>query len=59
MTESRECGTKIRHDSRRGAVIHRRALIRIKGASGALLSVYRCRHCGSWHVGNRKWVTKR
>lgn len=50
-TKARRCGTKRRHETRDAALGHLYALVR-KGASPALVNVYSCTDCGSWHVGN-------
>lgn len=57
-TKARECGTKVRHPSRSHALEHLHQLLN-KGASPALMHVYRCRGCLSWHVGHRRGRRKR
>jgi hypothetical protein len=44
---------KVRHKSREDAVQHKRSLI-MAGRASASLQVYECKHCGFWHVGNRR-----
>lgn len=45
-----ECGSKARHPSERGAW-YALSLIRDRGPNGRM-GVYRCPHCGFWHVGH-------
>lgn len=54
MTKARECGTKFRHDSKAGADAQAASLHRNRAATPATAHVYRCPHCGGWHVGHRK-----
>lgn len=51
-TKTRGCGSKVRHVTRKKALAHLWRLVR-RGAFLPWLNVYRCRHCGSWHVGHR------
>jgi hypothetical protein len=44
---------KVRHKSREDAIAHKSSLI-IAGRASASLQVYECKHCGYWHVGNRR-----
>lgn len=53
MSRARECGTKQRHATRAEAKAHRAALVR-SGSPVSGLSIYRCPHCGAFHVGHRK-----
>lgn len=53
MTKARECGSKQQHKTRQAARDHLWALIRSGTRPGAM-SVYRCHHCKTWHVGHRK-----
>lgn len=43
---ARQCGTKIRHKNRIGALIH------LKKLKNAQMNAYPCPHCGGWHVGH-------
>lgn len=45
----RSCGTKVRHASRAAALAHRAKLL---AAGDTRLTVYPCKHCGSYHVGH-------
>lgn len=54
MTKARTCGQKARHASKADAERHLFALVRNTGTAPRGMSVYRCPHCGSWHVGHRK-----
>lgn len=47
----RQCSDKVKHECEASAVEHVRELV-VK--DGAAMSVYKCRWCGSWHVGHRK-----
>jgi len=51
-TRAKACTGKARHPDRATAERHRWGLIR-NGASPAQYVAYRCRFCGSWHVGHR------
>lgn len=53
MSRARECGSKQRHPDRGAALRHFQSLVRYGTAPGRM-SVYRCPHCGAWHVGHRK-----
>jgi hypothetical protein len=53
MSRVRECGTKQAHDTKEAADRHAWALARA-GARRSALKVYRCPHCGSWHVGHKR-----
>ncbi len=48
-----ECRGKVRHPSKRHALSAGRATLR-NGQSRVkhVLNVYRCKHCGKWHLGN-------
>ena len=48
-TKTRSCEGKQRHASKTAARVHMYALID-KGA--ALLNIYKCRYCKTWHVGH-------
>lgn len=48
----RSCLTKVKHDTRPGALQHMHYMIRM-GASHGMLNVYKCGFCGFWHVGHR------
>ena len=50
-TRGRACTGKKSHTSRQHAAEHRDQLI-ARGAAAEGLRAYRCRHCGSWHVGH-------
>lgn len=39
---------KVRHSSREGA------LILVRKLKNKAMNVYRCRECGSWHLGNSR-----
>jgi hypothetical protein len=47
-----ECGSKQRHADKPTALAHRAAMIRA-GTAMWRIHVYRCRHCGAWHVGHK------
>lgn len=51
MTKARECGTKAKH-SKTKAKAHRWSLIKSRGAHPSSISIYKCPHCGFWHVGH-------
>ncbi len=51
MTKARECGSKQKHATKAKAEEHRWALVR-SGSRPAALSIYKCKFCGSWHVGH-------
>lgn len=53
MTKNRECGTKQKHPTKADAENHLWALVRA-GTRRARMQVYRCTHCGNWHVGHTK-----
>jgi hypothetical protein len=50
-TKRQACEGKVRHASKREAVAHVRRKIRL-GALASTLRVYRCDHCGGYHVGH-------
>jgi hypothetical protein len=50
---ARHCDKKVRHESPAAAEAHRQGLIRERLTDPERLSVYVCRYCGCWHVGNR------
>lgn len=47
------CVGKIRHDTKGGALVHRGRMVD-QGAAAGAFEVYRCRHCGGWHVGHAR-----
>lgn len=47
----RACGHKIRHDSHAAANDHAN---RVTPRPGREMSVYRCKFCDRWHVGNKR-----
>lgn len=51
-TKGRGCAGKRRHGTARAAEGHMRELVDRRGASPDRLNVYRCKHCGTWHVGH-------
>lgn len=51
-SKASECGTKQQHPTRQAAREHLWSLER-RGAAGWRMSVYKCQHCGAWHVGHR------
>lgn len=53
MSRARECGTKIQHASRRGALNQIASLVKA-GTHRGRMQAYRCPHCDAWHVGHRK-----
>lgn len=53
MTKARECGNKTAHPSKAAAEAHAWSLVRA-GTRAGRMAVYRCKHCGSWHVGHKK-----
>lgn len=53
MTKNRECIGKQRHETKTEAANHLWSLVRA-GTRRSAMSVYRCPHCGSWHVGHTK-----
>lgn len=53
MTRVRECGAKQSHSSKADAERHIWSLVRA-GTSLGRMQAYRCKHCGSWHVGHKK-----
>lgn len=53
MSKQRECGSKQRHPSKADAEGHLWSLVRA-GTRRARMTVYRCGHCGQWHVGHTK-----
>jgi len=50
----RSCGYKQKHWTIRKAGAHLDAIRRRFGSRSASLVVYRCGHCGAWHLGRRK-----
>ena len=50
------CDGKIGYETRSEAVAVARRMAR-QGSKGA--KVYRCRACGAWHVGSKRWRAKR
>jgi hypothetical protein len=57
-TRGRSCDGKKAHPTREAALDHFYRLVRA-GAAPAGLSVYRCRFCGSYHVGHAAKVPQR
>ena len=55
----RSCDRKERHQTRQSAEEQLNALIRKRGASPYYMHVYKCRHCGAYHVGHRIGAGKR
>lgn len=51
-TPARGCQGKQRHDTKDQARTHLERLIR-NGAARQRLEVYKCKHCGAYHVGHR------
>jgi rubrerythrin len=47
----RSCGYKQKHWTFRAAAAHLDSIRRRFGDRTDRLTVYRCRHCGAWHVG--------
>jgi hypothetical protein len=50
----RSCGYKQKHWTVRAAAAHLDSILRRFGAQTDPLTVYRCRHCGAWHVGRSR-----
>jgi hypothetical protein len=50
----RSCGYKQKHWTIQRAGAHLDSIRRRFGARTDRLTVYRCRHCGAWHVGRHK-----
>lgn len=49
-----QCEGKIKHSNQTGAIIE------AKKAKDSSISVYKCPHCGGWHIGHASgWVAKR
>lgn len=53
MSKARECGTKHRHDTKTQAEAQLWSLVRA-GTRRARMQIYKCRHCGCWHVGHKR-----
>lgn len=53
MSKARECGAKQRHDTKAAAEAHVWSLVKA-GTRRSRMQVYRCRHCGAWHVGHKR-----
>lgn len=53
------CTGKAKHYTQAAAERHMHCLISVDYCTG-FLNVYRCRHCGMWHVGRtaKKWLTE-
>lgn len=51
-TKNRGCNGKVRHETRAEAKAHLWSMVR-RGAFVLWLNVYRCKHCGHFHVGHR------
>lgn len=51
-TPARGCQRKKAHETKDQARAHLERLIR-NGAARTALEIYRCKHCGSYHVGHR------
>lgn len=54
MTKTRECGTKQRHATKWAAKAHVWSLVKRTGTRPGAMAIYRCKHCGDWHVGHAK-----
>jgi hypothetical protein len=52
-TKGNTCGSKRPHPDRAAAQAHVQRLVR-QGAAPGLMTTYRCRLCGAWHVGHRE-----
>lgn len=52
IRKAAQCTGKQRHDTEEKATAHKMSLVR-SGARMNRLSVYRCRFCAAWHVGNK------
>ena len=50
----RSCGYKQKHWTVQSAGAHLDSIRRRFGPRTPRLTVYRCRHCGAWHVGRLK-----
>jgi hypothetical protein len=53
VTKRRECGTKIRHETKESALGQAGQLRRRFAATRSTANVYRCRWCKYWHVGHQ------
>jgi hypothetical protein len=51
-TKGRGCGGKRRHATREDAELEVGRKV-ARGAPNGAYNAYRCRSCGSWHVGHR------
>ena len=54
----KQCEGKVRHPDRDAALAHIFSLVR-KGKARGLMSPYKCRWCGAWHMGHKGQVTAR
>jgi hypothetical protein len=50
----RSCGYKQKHWTIQSAGAHLDSIRRRFGRDSGQLTVYRCRHCGAWHVGRQR-----
>lgn len=50
----RSCGYKQKHWTVRSAGAHLDSIRWRFGQRTARLAIYRCRHCGAWHVGRQR-----
>lgn len=56
----RTCGYKQKHWSYQKAVSHRNSIyLRFGARLSVPLNVYRCHHCGAWHVGRSRQLERR
>lgn len=49
---NRVCTGKQQHETEALATAHLMALV-ARGATRSSLKAYKCRYCGTWHVGHR------
>lgn len=52
-TKGRSCEGKQRHHTRQQAMAHLWSFVNKFGAAPVQVGVYRCRHCGFWHLGHQ------
>lgn len=50
----RDCRGKRKHPDRQSAIAARESLIRKRFAFRDTMRVYKCPHCGAWHLGHRR-----
>ena len=55
QTSAWKCLRKIHHGSFEQAEAHRLDVLHHHGSDRHPLSVYRCPHCGDWHVGRSRF----